>query len=398
MLIGAVGKPSSGKSTFFKAATLAEVEIANYPFTTIKSNTGVGYVKIDCVDSFFKKLCNPRTGYCINHKRFVPIELMDVPGLVPRASEGRGLGNKFLDDLRQADVLIHVIDISGSTNENGEAVPPLTYNPENDVLFLEEEIETWFFNILYKSWDKFLKLVKQEKLEIHKAIAKQLSGLKINEEHVDFAIKELKLNKEAPNDWAVQNLKSLLSELRKISKPMIIAANKIDISGSEENLEGLRKRFPYYYIIPCSAESEVALREAHKKGLIEYVPGESDFKIKKENELSEKQRKALQFIKKNVLDKYKSTGVQEVLDRAVFDLLDYIAVYPVGVNKLEDSEGRVLPDVFLLKNGSTALDLAYKLHTDFGDHFIRAVDIKTKKTVGRDYVLKHKDVIEIYSN
>src|SRR3970040_2190760 len=117
MLIGLVGKPSSGKSTFFKAATLAEVDIAPYPFTTIKPNHGVGYVKVDCIDKEMGVQCQPAHGFCLKGQRFVPVELMDVAGLVPGASEGKGLGNQFLDDLNQADVLIHIIDIAGSTNE-----------------------------------------------------------------------------------------------------------------------------------------------------------------------------------------------------------------------------------------------------------------------------------------
>src|SRR3989338_977131 len=115
MLIGVVGKPSTGKSTFFKASTLADVEIANYPFTTIKPNRAVVFVKIECVDKEFGKQCSPRIGYCVNGKRFVAVELLDVAGLVPGAHEGKGLGNQFLNDLNQADALIHIVDISGST-------------------------------------------------------------------------------------------------------------------------------------------------------------------------------------------------------------------------------------------------------------------------------------------
>ncbi len=398
MLIGVVGKPSCGKSTFFKASTLAEVEIALHPFTTINSNHGIGYVKIDCVDSFFNKQCNPRFGYCIDHKRFVPVEMMDVAGLVPGASEGKGMGNAFLDELRQADVLIHVVDISGSTNENGEPVEPLSYNPEKDVEFLENEIDTWFYNILSKSWEKFVRQVKQDKSEIDKAIAKQLSGLKVEEDHVNLAIKKLNLDKENPGSWSDEDVRNLLKELRKSSKPLIIAANKIDVPGAEKNLENLRKKFPDCMIVPCSAESELALKEAHKNNLIKYVPGENDFEILDENSLSEKQKTALSFIKENILKKYKSTGVQDVLNKAVFDLLKYIAIYPGGVNKLEDSDGNVLPDVFLLKEGSTALDFAYRIHTDFGKNFIRAIDVKTKKTIGKDHVLNNGDVVEIISD
>ena len=137
MIVGLVGKPSAGKSTFFKAATLAEVEIANYPFTTIEKNEGVGFVKVDCADKEFNVQCNPRFGYCLDHKRFVPIQIIDVAGLVPGAHEGKGRGNQFLDDLRQADVLIHVVDISGSIDENGRPVDRGSYDPANDVIFLD---------------------------------------------------------------------------------------------------------------------------------------------------------------------------------------------------------------------------------------------------------------------
>ncbi len=180
MLIGIVGKPNVGKSTFFKAATLAEVEIANYPFATIKPNSGVGYVKVKDPARDFNKISNPRNGYVLKEFRFVPVQLIDVAGLVPGAHEGLGMGNQFLDDLRQADVLIHVIDVSGSTNEKGEQVEPLTYDPAEDVKFLEVELDMWYLGILRKGWEKFARTVMQEKSEIHKALAKQLSGLKVN--------------------------------------------------------------------------------------------------------------------------------------------------------------------------------------------------------------------------
>ena len=154
MLIGLVGKPSSGKSSFFSAATLVDVAIASYPFTTIEPNRGIGFVRIDCVDTEFNTQCNPRTGFCKNHVRYVPIELIDVAGLVPGAHEGKGLGNKFLDDLRQADVLIHVVDVSGSTNEKGEMVPVGSHDPAKDIGFLEEEINLWFLGVLQKNWPK----------------------------------------------------------------------------------------------------------------------------------------------------------------------------------------------------------------------------------------------------
>jgi len=395
MLIGIVGKPSCGKSTFFKAATLAEADIANYPFTTIKPNHGVGYVKVECADKDFDVKCDPRVGYCIDGNRFVPVDLLDVAGLVPGAHKGLGKGNEFLDDLNQADVLIHVIDISGSTNEKGEPVEPLSYNPTEDIKFLEIELDMWYFRNINKGWKKFARQVQQENQNIRQALAKQLSFLRVTEEIIEDVIKDLGLNKEKPSEWVEEDLKQMASALRKITKPIIIAANKIDVSGAAENFARIQKEFPDYIMIPCSAESELALKEAAKHDLIKYIPGEDNFDILKPDKLSEKQKKALKFVKNNVLDKFSSTGVQQVLDDAVFKLLDYIAVFPGGVNKLEDKDGNVLPDCFLLPKSSTALDFAYNIHTDIGDNFIKAIDVRTKRVIGKEHPLKHRDVIEI---
>ncbi len=398
MFVGIVGKPSCGKSTFFKASTLAEVDIANYPFTTIKPNHAVGFVKVDCVDKDFGKQCDPREGFCIHGRRFVPVDVMDVAGLVPGAHRGLGMGNQFLDDLRQADALVHVIDISGSVNEKGEPVEPLSYDPANDVRFLEEELDMWYLDILKKGWERFARTVMQEKGNIAKAVGKQLSGLKVTEEMAEDTIKRRGLDMAKPDRWSEGELKSLAVGLRKRTKPMVIAANKIDVPGADRNLERLKKEFPDHMIIPCSAESELALREAAKHGLIDYVPGDNQFNILDVSKLNDKQKAALDFIRKNVLDRFGSTGVQQVLDAAIFDLLKYIAVFPGGVNRLEDQHGNVLPDCFLLPEGSTALDFAFRIHTDIGRGFIRAIDVKKKMTVGKEHRLKHRDVIEIVSS
>lgn len=395
MLIGVVGKPSAGKSTFFKAATLAEAEIANYPFTTIKPNRAVGFVKIECVDKDFNKQCVPREGFCIKGNRFVPVELLDVAGLVPGAHEGLGLGTKFLDDLRQADVLIHVIDISGSLNEKGESVEPLSYDPLNDVEFLEYEIDMWFLSLIKKGWDKFARTVKQEAQEPFMAIAKQLSGLNVKEEDVKQVLVKFPVD---ISRWSETELMKFATTIRRKTKPMLIAANKIDVHGAEKNLQRLKEKFPNYVIIPCSAESELVLRQAAKHELIDYIPGEDHFEIKNKDKLSEQQIKALNFVKENMLKKFHSTGVQDVLNHAVFNFLHYIAVFPGGLNNLVDQYGRTLPDCFLLRDGSTALDFAYKIHTDLGKKFIRAIDVKTKMTVGKEHKLKHRDVIEIVSD
>src|SRR6056297_145342 len=321
MLLGLVGKPSVGKSTFFKAATMAEVPIASYPFTTINSNTGVGYVKIDCVDKEFEKngapaKCNPRHGFCINHKRFVPVKLADVAGLVPGAAEGKGLGNQFLDDLREADVFIHIVDISGNTNEKGEELSEATHDPSSDVEFLEEELDKWFYNILNKAWRNICRKIEVEESKLEDEVVRQLSGLKVRHEHVKEVLlpgKGKENFSEKPQNWTEEQLKKFVSELRKKSKPMIIAANKVDEEKGKENYNKLRSDFPHLDIIPCSADSELALRQAAKAGLIEYVPGERDFKVLKD--LGDRQKQALEKIRKNVLEVFpKGTGIQAVLN------------------------------------------------------------------------------------
>ena len=394
MLIGVVGKANVGKSTFFKACTLADVLIANYPFATIKPNEGVGFVKITCACSEFSRQCTPPMGHCTQGYRFLPVQMVDVAGLVPGAHEGKGMGNQFLDDLRQADALIHVVDISGSTNEKGEPVPPGSYDPAEDVRFLEVEMDQWYLGILKKGWQRFARTVVQEKEQIHLALGRQLSGLKVTEDMVKSTLEELAFDQEKPHQWTDDQLLALAIALRRKTKPLVIAANKIDISGAEQNLERVRKQFPRHVFVPCSAESELALKEAAKGGLISYLPGEKGYTLLQEEKLSERQKQALQFIR-HLLEKWGSTGVQNVLNSAVFELLGYLAVYPGGVNKLEDSQGRVLPDCFLLPPHSTAIDFAYKLHTDFGKNFIRAIDVKTKRVVGKDHLLKHRDVLEI---
>ena len=397
MKIGLVGKPNCGKSTFFKASTLADVAIAPYPFTTIAKNEGVGFVKVDCADKEFNVKCQQRFGYCTEGKRFVPIELLDVAGLVPGAHEGKGLGNQFLDDLNQADILIHIIDVSGSTNEKGELVAPLTYDPASDIKFLEHELDMWYLRLIEKGWDKFARTVNQERSELKKAVAKQLSSLRVTETLIDRIIQKLSLDKDIMK-WENNVLLKIATELRIATKPMVIACNKIDVQGAYDNFEKLKQEFSQYVLVPCSAESELALREASKHELIKYIPGESNFEIIQEEKLTEKQKNALNFIKKEVLDRCGSTGIQKVLDMAVFELLNYIAVYPVATNKLTDKNNNILPDCFLVPKDITALEFAFKVHTDIGNNFIKAIDQKTKLVVGKEHKLKHRDVIEIVTS
>jgi hypothetical protein len=280
--------------------------------------------------------------------------------------------------------------VSGETDVEGKTTKE--YNVEEDIDFLEEELDMWFYNIMSKAWRSFSRKTEQEKQKFSDAVAKQFSGLKVTEEHVKEAIRSLDLPERA-STWSQENLKTFVSKLRSISKPMIIAANKKKKKKGEENYKKLCSKYPSLLIVACSADSELALRQAAKAGIIEYIPGDRDFKVIKD--INNRQKEALDKIKSEVLDKFGGTGVQKVLNTAVFELLEYIAIFPAGANKLADSKGNVLPDCFLLPRGSTALDFAYHLHTDFGENFIKAIDARSKKPLGKAYELKHRDALEI---
>ena len=394
MLIGFVGKPSAGKSTFFKAATLADVLIANYPFATIKPNHGTGFVRVERVDKEFGVTANPRFGFLAGGYRFVPTELMDVAGLVKDAHKGAGMGNQFLDDLRQADAFIHIVDVAGATNDKGEPVEAGSHDPAEDILFLETELDMWYLGILKKGWEKFARALAVNKEKKEQALARQFSGLGVKEDLMKELLNGLN-PPESVADWNDEWLLRIAVALRRRTKPMIIACNKADMASGKENYAKLKLQFPDHVLIPCSSECEIALKEAAKHGMISYVPGDSDFSIIASDKLSGRQKAALSFIKEKVLGVYGSTGVQQVLDAAAFDLLKLIAIFPGGVNKLEDKDGNILPDCFLMPQGSTALDFAFRLHTDIGKGFIRAIDVRSKRTVGKEHVLKHRDVIEI---
>lgn len=397
MQIGIVGKPNVGKSTFFTAATESEAEIASYPFTTIDANRGVMFVRARCPCKEFNLTCTPHNSRCVDGTRLIPIEAIDVAGLVPDAHKGRGLGNKFLDDLRQADAFIHIVDVSGSTDEEGNICGVGSHDPCEDVEFLEKEICYWFRGIIKKDWERMARQCEVEGRKIEKMLAEKLTGLKINEDHVHRALTQLSLQTEKPSSWSDEDLLNLAFALRRIAKPMIIALNKCDLI-TEDKVKMVSKRLEDdgHLAVPSSAEAELALKRAVKKGFINYVQGSSHFEVNEPEKLEDEQRHALDYIKTHVLEPYGSTGVQICIEKAVFELLNLIVVYPVeDENHLTDKQGRVLPDAYLVPRGSTARDLAYKVHTDLGEGFIRAIDARTHRVIGSDYELKDGDIIRI---
>jgi ribosome-binding ATPase YchF (GTP1/OBG family) len=380
--IGLIGKTNVGKSSFFKAATMIDVEIGDRRFVTIKPNLGIAYVIIDCVCKEFKVKCNPKNSICKDGKRYVPVRLWDVAGLVPEAHLGKGLGLQFLDDIRQASVLINVIDASGLTDEEGR--PTVGYDPSKDIEFVEKEIDLWFASVIKRAIQRLeKKVLTSSKTDMIQVLSEQLSGLEVKKEHIVKALDKA----------SISDVEKFAKELRKISKSILIAANKIDLKSAQENFEKLKDK--YQNIIPTSADAEIALKRAADKGLIEYLPGD-DFKIIDPTKLGDAQRKALELIKKDIIDKYGSTGIQTCLNKAVFEMLNYIAVYPVAdVHKLTDKDGNVLPDVFLVPKGTTTKDLAFMVHTELGEKFICGIDARTKRRLADDYQLKNNDVVEI---
>lgn len=397
ILIGVVGKTNVGKSTFFAAATETVVEIANRPFVTIKANVGVSYVRKRCVHvSLGLPKCDARNSICMEGERFIPVKMMDVAGLVPGAHEGRGLGNRFLDDLRQADVLLLVVDASGATDPEGVPVKPGSYDPVEEVREILVEIDEWMYSIVSRDWSKFARTVDTSGvLDVPGAIAQRLSGLSIRKQHVVEALEVTGLSDKKLSSWTSDELRNFMATLRRIAKPIVIVANKVDVPIAEENVERLREAYPDYPVVPASAAAELLLRRLSKKGVIKYIPGDSSYTVIDESALDEKSRRLLAIVDR-VLEKWGSTGVQQAINKAVFDVLDHIVVYPVeDPNKFTDKEGRILPDALLVPRGTTVRELAYMIHTDLGRTFLYAINAKTKQRIGESYVLQDDDVVKI---
>ena len=390
MQIGLIGKANVGKSTFFSAATETTVASGNFPFTTIEPNVGVAYVQSDCACKHFDfKHENP---LCINGTRLIPIKLIDVAGLVPGAHEGKGLGNQFLDDARQAEILIHVVDIAGTTDIQGQPIPVGTHDPLEDIVFVQDEFDQWFIDILKREWDKITREIDQKRAKLTDGIAKRFSGLGIKDYEVQTILQKQGLISRNPKEWNNSDIENFVKELRQTTKPMIIAANKADLC---QDLDILKKITGT--VVPCSAETELLLRKATKAGIINYTSGDNGFKINGETEIPAPQQKALDLVNK-IFSKIPSTGIQKILNSAVFDSLNLIAVYPVeDESKFTNKEGVVFPDTKLLPPDSTAKDLASLIHADIAKGFLHAIDCKTKQRISGDQKLKHGDVIKIVS-
>jgi len=395
--LGLIGKTNTGKTTFFNAATLSSEEISSYPFTTKKPVSGISHAITLCVHPEFKVQDNPNNSKCINGWRYIPIEIIDLPGLIKDAWKGKGLGNQFLAIAAQSDALLHVVDASGGIDSTGQISQAGTGDPVSDFADIEEELIMWYLKILEGNRDKVSRSISGG-TDIVEAIAELYGGIGVTKSHVKDALRITELIEKKFDDYDMTDSKKLSSQLRRISKPTLIVANKVDVEGADKNFDRLRERYNDTIVIPASGDSELSLRRAEQKGLIKYSPGSEQFEIVKSDELNKKQTDALEFIKKGIMGEYMRTGVQFAINIAVFKLLKMNSVYPVANDKsLADKKGRILPDLILLKNGATVNDLAREIHTDLTKGLLYAKDLRYNLRLPIDYQLRDRDVISLVS-
>ncbi|AIC14820.1 redox-regulated ATPase YchF [Nitrososphaera viennensis] len=395
--IGLIGKTNTGKTTFFNSATLASAEISNYPFTTKQANIGNAHAITVCVHKEFGVQDNPKNSRCIDGWRFIPVELVDLPGLIKGAWEGKGLGNQFLSIAAQSDALLHIVDASGSIDASGKIAEPGSGDPVADVGDIEEELVMWYLKLFEANRDKISRNIDSG-IEPVSAITEVFRGIGVREDHVRMALAQNNLASMPLDDFGPQQSKDFCWSLRDISKPTLIVANKVDLPTATDNFRRLREEYKDMIVVPSSADAELTLRRAESRGLIRYIPGDERFEINEQTPLNDKQKWALNFIRKDILGEYMRTGVQFAINVAVFKLLKMNAVYPVAdAKKMSDKHGNVLPDVYLMRSGSTVEDLAREIHSELAKGLLYALDARDGLHLPANYHLKDRDVLSIVS-
>ncbi|KAK3301195.1 P-loop containing nucleoside triphosphate hydrolase protein [Chaetomium fimeti] len=386
-LIGLVGKPSAGKSSTLNSLTDATSKVGNFPFTTIDPQRAIGYLQIDCACARHgvSERCRPNYGACVGGRRSVPIELLDVAGLVPGAHQGKGLGNKFLDDLRHADALIHVVDVSGTTDAEGKNTRG--YDPSVDIAWLRSEIVAWIRGNLMEKWGSIKRRHIAVKATAVETLQNQFSGYGSTSSVVARTLDKLGL-KEALEEWSDETIDRVVNAFTDEKFPTVIALNKIDHPDADKNIAKIAKMQDPNTIVLCSAVSEIFLRKLAKQGYIKYTEG-SEFVDTREDliadgdpdggglkELDEKNRNRIENLKDMVLYRFGSTGVVQVLSKAA-EILGLVPVYPVrntatfGSGSGESKQA--FRDCVLVKKNSTVADVARKIMGDAPIAYIEGV-------------------------
>ncbi|OMJ15496.1 putative GTP-binding protein [Smittium culicis] len=435
-IIACVGKPSAGKSSFLNAVTDATAKVGNYPFTTIEPNQGIAYYPTTCPCKRYNisEYCKPKYGWCDKGERFLPIKMIDVAGLVPGASEGRGLGNRFLDDLRHADVLIHIVDSSGTTDENGKVTKG--YDPTNDIEWLRSEIHAWIFNNMNKKWDSTVRRHIATKSTSANTLQSQLSGYGANKDIVMNSLGS-DYSKLPLNEWKNEDLYNFVFRFIDVRFPTVIALNKIDHPDSDTNITRIIKRYTQANknsmklnsdeesvkssvhgvnadrIVLTSALSECYLKLLEKQKYILYKTGDEDFtSLADDPSLSDKLvsfdsnvADELERIRDLVLYRYFSTGTQQTIVKAV-ESLGMIPVYPVkkiptilpansasGDSSNTITGKDVFRDAMLVKSGTTVRQFAEILGDDFARNFNGAETIGNMQLGEDDVIVPGKNNI-----
>ena len=398
--IALIGKTNAGKTTIFNTVTGRNEPIGNYTFTTQNPVSGTTYVTSPCVHKEFGVIDNPINSKCIDGWRYIPIEIIDLPGLIKGASYGRGLGTRFLSEAMKADAFIHVVDASGSIDEDGRIAEPGTGDPFRDYQEIEGEIVQWYKNLLENNLDKILKKIETTKNEQQaiNVVYETLAGVKITKLHIIQALEDMGVSVYDFRSMSDEKLWRLASLLRDISKPTLIVANKMDIPVADSGFKQLKDKIKDKIIVPVSANLELLLKRAEQKGTVRYNPAEENFLVIDSSNLSKDEKKALDFFNKFLIKEMMRAGTQFALNVAVFKLLRMNVVYPVAdPKKLSDKKGNVLPDAYLVPDGSTVKDLAEIIHSELAVGLLYAIDIRTGLRLPPTYRIKDRDVLHLVS-
>lgn len=339
--LGLVGKPSAGKSTFFNAAVQPEddrhaARMAAFPFTTIRPNFGEAYVGLSCPCSGLSQMCDASDGHVGRERRRYRITVKDVAGLVPGAFCGKGRGNAFLNDLVDADALVHVVDASGETDREGN--PTGGGGDENilleeDLDWIEDEVHLWIFSNIFAR-------IRQLRKRPHKLPA-LFSGYRASRSLVAAAFASAGLPEPDSGcgfvrDWptgdvSAPELHRLVAHFVRLRFPILVALNKADAPRAPELIKTLQHRRPDLRCVPMCARGELLLQRLSSQGNLSYAPGDGQIGAVREGEganLTDADVTALEHLQRTVLPSLGSTGVQDVLTHAV-GLCGPVQVFPV---------------------------------------------------------------------